>query len=74
VFCLSQPGIANVALDDGEVEFSADEAAVAALSIALGQARLAFTALAPETQSLEELFLGLTGDESSDRDREAVAS
>jgi len=74
LFCLSQPGIANVALDDGELGFSADEEAVAALSIALGQARIAFTTLMPETQSLEELFLGLTGDESSDRDREAVAS
>jgi ABC-2 type transport system ATP-binding protein len=74
LFCLSQPGIANVTLDDGELGFSADEEAVATLSIALGQARIGFTTLVPETQSLEELFLGLTGGESSDHDREAVAS
>ena len=54
--------------------FTADEDAVAALSIALGRARVAFTALAPETASLEELFLGMTGGESSDHDQaEAVA-
>ncbi|MGB2954089.1 MAG: ABC transporter ATP-binding protein [Gaiellaceae bacterium] len=71
---LSQPGIASVTIDDNEVSFSADEEAVAALSIALGQARVGVTALVPETQSLEELFLGLTGGESSDHDRAAVAS
>ena len=38
----------------------ADEEAVGALSIALGQARIPVTALVPETPSLEELFLGLT--------------
>jgi len=47
---------------------------VAALTVALGQARVAFTALVPETASLEELFLGMTGGESSDHDRAAVAS
>ena len=51
----------------------ADEDAVAALSVALGQARIAFTALVPETASLEELFLGMTGGESSDHDRAAEA-
>ena len=37
--------------------------------VALGQARIAFTALVPETASLEELFLGMTDGESSDHDR-----
>ena len=47
---------------------------MAALTVALGQARVAFTALVPETASLEELFLGMTGGDSSDRDdAEAVA-
>ena len=42
--------------------------------LGLGAARIGFTALVPETASLEELFLGMTGGESSDHDRaEAVA-
>jgi ABC-2 type transport system ATP-binding protein len=70
---LTQRGIADVRLDDGELRFSADEEAVAALTIALGQARVAFTALMPETASLEDLFLGMTDGESSDHDRPAAA-
>jgi ABC-2 type transport system ATP-binding protein len=70
---LAQPGITDVRLDDGDLRFSADEDAVAALTIALGQARLAFTALAPETASLEDLFLGMTDGESSDHDRPTTA-
>jgi ABC-2 type transport system ATP-binding protein len=72
--CLTQRGVENVAVTDGAVRFSAEEDAVAALSIALGQARIGITALTPERASLEELFLGLTGGESSDHDRAAVAS
>jgi ABC-2 type transport system ATP-binding protein len=72
--CLTQAGIENVAVNDGAVRFTADEEAVAALSIALGQARIGITALTPERESLEELFLGMTGGESSDHDRAAVAS
>ena len=72
--CLTQTGVENVAVEDGVVRFSADEESVAALSIALGQARIGITALTPERASLEELFLGLTGGESSDHDRAAVAS
>jgi hypothetical protein len=64
-----------VRADDGELRFQADEDAVAALSIALGQARIGMTMLAPETASLEELFLGMTGGESGDKSptREEVA-
>jgi len=70
---LAQPGIENVAAVDGELRFSADEDVVARAAITLGQSRIGITALVPETASLEELFLGLTGGESSDHDREAVA-
>ncbi|HEX7582770.1 MAG TPA: ABC transporter ATP-binding protein [Gaiellaceae bacterium] len=71
---LNQAGLSNVTLEGDELRFSADEDAVAALSLALGQARVAMTHLVAETASLEELFLGMTGGESSDHDREAVAS
>jgi len=57
---LNQSGIGEVTSVDGSLRFQADEDAVAALSIALGQARIAITALMPETASLEELFLGMT--------------
>jgi len=70
---LAQQGVDGVALNDGELRFSADEETVARAAITLGQARIGITALVPETASLEELFLGLTGGESSDHDREAVA-
>jgi ABC-2 type transport system ATP-binding protein len=72
--CLNQAGVSGVSLDGEELRFSADEDAVAVLSVALGQARVPITLLVAETASLEELFLGMTGGESSDHDREAVAS
>ena len=74
VVLLSQPGVDGVSLGDGQLRFTADEDAVARAAISLGQARLGITALIPETASLEELFLGLTGGESSDHDREAVVA
>ena len=70
---LAQHGIDGVAVTDGELRFTADEETVARVAITLGQARIGITALVPQTASLEELFLGLTGGESSDHDREAVA-
>ena len=66
---LAHRGITDVRLADGALRFSADEEAVAALTVALGQARIAFTALVPEAATLEELFLGMTDGESSDHDR-----
>jgi ABC-2 type transport system ATP-binding protein len=69
---LNQPGIREVVSVDGALRFQADEDAVAALSIALGQARIGVTALVPETASLEELFLGMTEDEQPSSE-EAVA-
>ena len=70
---LAQPGIERVELRNGDVHFSADEDSVAALTVALGQARIGFTSLVPETESLEDLFLGMTDGESSDRDDAEVA-
>jgi ABC-2 type transport system ATP-binding protein len=63
--CLAQPGIHEVDLSDQTISFSAEEDAVAELSIALGEAGVGITSLVPETASLEDLFLDLTeGDES----------
>ena len=69
--CLAQAGVEQVTSVDGEVRFQADEQSVGALSIALGQARIAVTALVPQTASLEELFLDLTEGEA--QPEEAVA-
>jgi ABC-2 type transport system ATP-binding protein len=71
---LTQPGVTGVLLRDGDLHFTAGEEAVAALTVALGQARVAFTALVPETASLEELFLRMTDGESSDHDRPAAVA
>ena len=73
VVLLSQQGVDGVSLGEGQLRFTADEEAVARAAIALGQARIGITSLIPETASLEELFLVLTGGESSDHDRAAVA-
>ena len=70
VVLLAQTGLEDVVLADHELRFTGDEQAVAALSVALGKAGIGVTALVPETQSLEELFLGMTDGESSDHDRE----
>jgi ABC-2 type transport system ATP-binding protein len=72
--CLTHSGIDDVTSEGDTLSFSADEDAVASLSVALGQARVSITHLAAEAASLEELFLGLTAGESSDHDRQAVAS
>jgi ABC-2 type transport system ATP-binding protein len=48
---LTHAGAEDVELRDGELRFKADEQAVAALTVALGQARIAFTALVPESAS-----------------------
>jgi ABC-2 type transport system ATP-binding protein len=71
---LAQPGIADVRLDGGDLRFTADDEAVAALTVALGQARIGFTALVPESASLEDLFLGMTDGESSDHDRRTAVA
>ena len=74
VVCLSHPGLEDVDLDGNEIVFRASEEAVAALSIALGQARVGFTSLAPESTSLEELFLGMTEDAPGDQPASEAAA
>ena len=71
VVALAQTGVSEVHVAGDELRFVAEEDAVAALSIALGQARVGVTALVPQTASLEELFLGLT-EEDAEREQ-AVA-
>ncbi len=70
---LAQRGVEVLPASNGDLRLRGDEDAIAALTVALGQAQIGLTALVPETASLEELFLGMTGGESSDVDREAVA-
>ena len=72
VLCLQQAGVHSLHPVDGELRFQADQAAVAALSIALGQAHVGVTALIPERASLEDLFLGLTEHPATD-EQDAVA-
>jgi ABC-2 type transport system ATP-binding protein len=71
--CLARGGVEVLPAANGELRLRGEEDAIAALTVALGQAQIGLTALVPETQSLEELFLGMTGGESSDADREAAA-
>jgi ABC-2 type transport system ATP-binding protein len=75
MICSAQRGVENLRADGADLRFQADEEAAAALTIAIGQARIGVTALVPETASLEELFLGLTGGDSGDKSasREEVA-
>jgi ABC-2 type transport system ATP-binding protein len=53
-------GVRDLGVTDGEVSFSADDAAVAALTVSLGQARVGITRLVEQSATLEELFLELT--------------
>jgi len=53
-------GVADIAASDGELSFSADEEAVARLTVALGRAGVGITRLGPHAATLEELFLELT--------------
>jgi len=74
VLLLAQAGVDDIETQGDDLRFTADEHAVAALSISLGRAGIGVTMLAPETASLEELFLHMTGGDSSDADRQAIAS
>jgi ABC-2 type transport system ATP-binding protein len=67
----AQPGIESLVASDGHLRFQADDAALAAATIALGRAGIGITELAPQTTSLEELFLVMTGGESSDAEAAA---
>ena len=72
--CASVAGIGDVRIDGDGLRFTGSDEAVAALTVALGRAGVGFTALLPQTASLEELFLGLTeGDRTEATVVEAVA-
>ena len=71
--CTAQAGISDLRVEEGDLRFSADEDAVAALSLALGHAGIAITALVPESATLEELFLELTEGEQPGVAAEAAA-
>ncbi|HZT54271.1 MAG TPA: ATP-binding cassette domain-containing protein [Gaiellaceae bacterium] len=53
-------GVRELARSDGELAFAADDDTVAALTVALGQARIGITRLVSQSATLEELFLELT--------------
>jgi ABC-2 type transport system ATP-binding protein len=58
---LEQRGVSALAADNGYLRFQAEEGAVEAASIALGRAGVGIVELAPQTSSLEALFLAMTG-------------
>jgi ABC-2 type transport system ATP-binding protein len=70
---VAHQGIADVRVNGEDVHFTADEDAVAALSLSLAQAGVGITALVPETATLEELFLHLTEDNGAQAVAEAAA-
>jgi ABC-2 type transport system ATP-binding protein len=57
---LGRAGVDDVRLVDGELRFRADEQALEAATVALGEARIGLSALVPHAATLEELFLDLT--------------
>jgi ABC-2 type transport system ATP-binding protein len=75
IVCSAQRGVSDVhVVDDVELRFVADEETVAALSLALAAAGIGITTLAPESASLEELFLHLTEGDGSQPRPEVVAA
>jgi ABC-2 type transport system ATP-binding protein len=57
-----QPGVEHALAEEHGLGFQADEAAVGALSLALGRAGIGILALTPELATLEDLFFRLTED------------
>jgi ABC-2 type transport system ATP-binding protein len=57
---LGRAGVNDVRPVDGELRFRADEQALEAATVALGEARIGLSALVPHAATLEELFLDLT--------------
>jgi ABC-2 type transport system ATP-binding protein len=71
----AQSGVTDVrAVSDAELRFVGDEDAAAELSLALGEAGIGITMLAPEIVSLEELFLHLTEGDGAVPQPEVVAA
>jgi ABC-2 type transport system ATP-binding protein len=56
----SQPGVDRAATGEHGLTFAAEESAVGALSLTLGQAGIGILALTPELATLEDLFFRLT--------------
>jgi ABC-2 type transport system ATP-binding protein len=56
----AQEGVDHAAISEHGLGFQADEATVAALSLALGRAGVGIFALTPEMATLEDLFFRLT--------------
>jgi ABC-2 type transport system ATP-binding protein len=56
----AQPEIFDVRVDDDEIRLRADESAIAALTIALGESGIGLKLLANEQATLEDLFFRLT--------------
>jgi ABC-2 type transport system ATP-binding protein len=57
---LTVSGLGDLRVTGGDLWFTGSDDAVAALTVALGRAGIGFTALVPESASLESLFLELT--------------
>ena len=71
--CAAQRGVADVGhTPEGEIRFSGDATAAAALSVALGEAGVGITALVPETATLEALFFRLIEDGAGEQSPAAV--
>jgi ABC-2 type transport system ATP-binding protein len=68
----SQAGVEGLAALDGHLRFQADDAALVAATVALGRAGIGITELSPQTTSLEELFLVMTGGETADAEPAAA--
>ena len=64
----AQPGVTDVVVENGGLRLAAEEPAVAALSVALGEAGVGIRALVPHTATLEELFFRLTEGEDGEAD------
>ena len=58
-------GVTEVRFADGGLTLTADDEAVTALSIALGEAGIGIAALVPRTATLEELFFRMTEGDAS---------
>jgi ABC-2 type transport system ATP-binding protein len=68
---LDHRGVSDVAIESGDLRFSADEHTVVELSRVLVADGLGISALVPETATLESIFFQLTEEEQPDA--EAVA-
>jgi ABC-2 type transport system ATP-binding protein len=68
--CEAQRGIGDVRVDGHDIRITANEEAVAQLSIALVEAGVGITALMPERATLEDLFFRLTEDGAGPAERE----